>query len=79
MASLPPNEKANGRRSLSVGPAARSPRLSSAIRLQVKFVRCRPRDRFTWLNGIDVLMRNTTWTMSRDLAEGMDFSGRQFL
>jgi general L-amino acid transport system substrate-binding protein len=41
---------------------------------KIKFVPLQAKDRFTTLaaGDIDLLMRNTTWTMSRD-AEGMDF------
>jgi general L-amino acid transport system substrate-binding protein len=46
---------------------------------KVKFVPLQAKDRFTTLasGDIDVLMRNTTWTMSRD-AEGMDFPDVNF-
>jgi len=44
---------------------------------RVKFVPLSAKDRFTALQSgeIDVLIRNTTWTMSRDTALGIEFTG----
>jgi general L-amino acid transport system substrate-binding protein len=44
---------------------------------KVKFVPLTAKDRFTALQSgeVDVLARNTTWTMSRDTSLGLDFSG----
>jgi len=44
---------------------------------KVKFVPLSAKDRFTALQSgeIDVLIRNTTWTMSRDTALGIEFTG----
>ena len=44
---------------------------------KVKFTPLNAKDRFTALQSgeIDVLSRNTTWTMSRDTALGLDFTG----
>jgi general L-amino acid transport system substrate-binding protein len=52
--------------------------ISSAIfndASKVKFVPLSSKDRFTALQSgeIDVLVRNTTWTMSRDTSLGLDF------
>ena len=43
----------------------------------VKFTPLSAKDRFTALQSgeVDVLTRNTTWTMSRDTALGMTFAG----
>src|SRR5271157_3425069 len=43
---------------------------------KVKFVPLTAKDRFTALQSgeIDVLSRNTTWTMSRDTSLGIDFA-----
>ena len=48
---------------------------------KVKFVPLTAKDRFTALQSgeIDVLSRNTTWTMSRDTSLGLDFAGRHLL
>src|SRR3954447_12141490 len=54
---------------------------------KVKFVALTAKDRFTALQSgeIDVLARNTTWTSSRDTANGMNFTavnyydGQQFI
>jgi general L-amino acid transport system substrate-binding protein len=47
---------------------------------KVKFVPLTAKDRFTALQSgeIDVLSRNTTWTMSRDTSLGLDFPGVTF-
>jgi len=44
---------------------------------RVKFVPLSAKDRFTALQSgeIDVLIRNTTWTMSRDTTLGIEFTG----
>ena len=44
---------------------------------KVKFVPLTAKDRFTALQSgeIDVLSRNTTWTLSRDTSLGLDFAG----
>jgi len=44
---------------------------------KVKFVPLTAKDRFTALQSgeIDVLIRNTTWTMSRDTSLGLNFTG----
>jgi len=44
---------------------------------KVKFVPLTAKERFTALQSgeIDVLSRNTTWTMSRDTAQGLSFAG----
>ena len=44
---------------------------------KVKFTPLTAKERFTALQSgeIDVLSRNTTWTSSRDLAQGMNFAG----
>jgi len=44
---------------------------------RVKFVPLSAKDRFTALQSgeIDVLIRNTTWTMSRDTSLGIEFAG----
>src|SRR5215217_4677360 len=54
---------------------------------QVRFVALTAKDRFTALQSgeVDVLARNTTWTSSRDTANGMNFTavnyydGQQFI
>nr|WP_245974229.1 amino acid ABC transporter substrate-binding protein [Bosea caraganae] len=45
--------------------------------LKVKFVPLSSKDRFTALQSgeVDLLSRNTTWTMSRDTALGLNFAG----
>ena len=55
----------------------RSPRRSSATRPRVKFTPLSAKDRFTALQSgeIDVLARNTTWTMTRDTSLGLTFAG----
>ena len=62
------------RRRLSAGP---SPLRSSATRTKVKFTPLTAKDRFTALQSgeIDMLSRNTTWTMSRDTSLGLNFAG----
>jgi general L-amino acid transport system substrate-binding protein len=44
---------------------------------KVKFVPLTAKDRFTALQSgeVDVLARNTTWTLSRDTSLGLDFAG----
>src|SRR6187402_1125191 len=44
---------------------------------KVKFIPLSAKDRFTALQSgeVDVLVRNTTWTMSRDTQLGLDFTG----
>ena len=44
---------------------------------KVKFVPLSAKDRFTALQSgeIDVLSRNTTWTLSRDTSLGLNFTG----
>src|SRR3990172_9535281 len=44
---------------------------------KVKFVPLSAKDRFTALQSgeVDVLMRNTTWTSSRDTSLGLNFTG----
>jgi general L-amino acid transport system substrate-binding protein len=44
---------------------------------KVKFVPTTPKERFTALNSgeIDVLIRSTTWTLQRDSAQGLTFTG----
>ena len=48
---------------------------------KVKFTPLTAKDRFTALQSgeIDVLTRNTTWTMSRDTVAGHDLRRRQLL
>jgi len=47
---------------------------------KVKFVPLTPKDRFTALQSgeIDVLSRNTSWTLSRDTSLGLDFAAVTF-
>jgi general L-amino acid transport system substrate-binding protein len=47
---------------------------------KVKFVPLSAKDRFTALQAkeVDVLIRNTTWTMSRDTTQGLSFVGVNF-
>src|ERR1043165_5253100 len=47
---------------------------------KVKFVALTAKDRFTALQSgdVDVLARNTTWTMSRDTTLGLDFTAVNF-
>jgi general L-amino acid transport system substrate-binding protein len=47
---------------------------------KVKFVPLSAKDRFTALQAkeVDVLVRNTTWTMSRDTTQGLSFVGANF-
>jgi general L-amino acid transport system substrate-binding protein len=47
---------------------------------KVKFVPLSAKDRFTALQAkeVDVLIRNTTWTMSRDTTQGLSFVGANF-
>ena len=47
---------------------------------KVKFSPLSAKERFTALQsgGIDVLSRNTTWTLVRDIALGLDFVGVNF-
>jgi general L-amino acid transport system substrate-binding protein len=47
---------------------------------KVKFVPLTPKDRFTALQSgeIDVLSRNTSWTLSRDTSLGLDFPAVRF-
>ena len=44
---------------------------------KVKYVPTTPKERFTALNSgeIDVLIRTTTWTLQRDSAQGLSFTG----
>ena len=44
---------------------------------KVKFIPLSAKDRFTALQSgeVDVLVRNSTWTMSRDTALGLQFTG----
>ena len=44
---------------------------------KVKFVPLTAKERFTALQSgeVDVLSRNTTWTMTRDTALGLNFAG----
>ena len=44
---------------------------------KVKFVPTTPKERFTALNSgeLDVLIRTTTWTLQRDSAQGLTFTG----
>src|SRR5262245_52168604 len=44
---------------------------------KVKFVPLTAKDRFTAVQSgdVDVLIRNTTWTSSRDTAQGLNFTG----
>ena len=48
---------------------------------KVKFVPLTAKDRFTALQSgeVDVLLRNTTWTSSRDTTNGLNFTGDQLL
>ena len=57
--------------------AVPSPRRSSATRNKVKFTALTAKDRFTALQSgeVDVLVRNTTWTSSREAALGLEFTG----
>ena len=57
--------------------AAPSPPPSSTIRTKVKFTPLTAKERFTALQSgeVDVLSRNTTWTMSRDTSLGLKFAG----
>ena len=79
-ASARPTTRATGRASTSTiaGP---SPPPSSAIRKAVKFTPLTAKERFTALQSgeIDMLARNTTWTMSRDTSLGLDLRRRQLL
>ena len=45
--------------------------------IKVRFIPLSAKDRFTALQSgeVDVLVRNTTWTMSRDTQLGLDFTG----
>ena len=47
----------------------------------VKFTPLSAKERFTALSSgeIDMLSRNTTWTMTRDTQLGLNFAGRQLL
>src|SRR6476646_180710 len=47
---------------------------------KVKFVALTAKDRFTALQSgdVDVLIRNTTWTSSRDTSLGLNFTGVNF-
>ena len=44
---------------------------------KVKYVPTTPKERFTALNSgeVDVLVRTTTWTLQRDSAQGLSFTG----
>ena len=48
---------------------------------KVKFIPLTAKDRFTALQSgeVDVLLRNTTWTSSRDTTNGLNFTGDQLL
>ena len=48
---------------------------------KVKFVPLTAKDRFTALQSgeVDVLSRNTTWTLSRDTSLGLDFAAVTYL
>ncbi len=49
---------------------------------KVKFVPTTAQQRFAALAGrseVDLLVRTTTWTLTRDTALGFDFTGRQLL
>ena len=67
----------------ATGPASTSTfavpwrRRSSATPKKVKFVPLTAKDRFTALQSgeVDVLVRNTTWTSSRDTTLGLNFTG----
>ncbi|HET7156622.1 MAG TPA: transporter substrate-binding domain-containing protein, partial [Hyphomicrobiaceae bacterium] len=47
---------------------------------KVRFVPTTPKERFTALNSgeLDVLIRTTTWTLQRDSAQGLTFTGVNF-
>ena len=55
--------------------AALSPRRSSTIPPKSAFVALSAKDRFTALQSgeIDLLSRNTTWTQSREVGQGLEF------
>ena len=67
-----PGQLDRPRRRLSAAP---SPPRSSTIRPRSASSRSSAKDRFTALQSgeVDVLSRNTTWTMSRDTQLGLDF------
>src|SRR3954453_13914388 len=48
---------------------------------KVKFVPLTAKDRFTALQSgdVDVLVRNTTWTLSRDTSLGLNFTGMNYI
>lgn len=47
---------------------------------KVRYVPTTPQNRFTALQSgeVDILARNTTWTLSRDTSLGLDFAGINF-
>ena len=55
----------------------RSPRRCSATAKKVKWVPLNASQRFTALQSgeVDILSRNTTWTLTRDASLGLDFTG----
>ncbi len=57
--------------------AARWPRRCSATRSKVRYTPLTAQQRFTALQSgeVDVLARNTTWTISRDTSLGLNFVG----
>ena len=57
--------------------AGRSPPPCSATPARSGTSPTTPKERFTALNSgeIDVLIRNTTWTLQRDSAQGLSFAG----
>lgn len=57
-------------------PAVPWPQLCSATRRKVKFVPLSSPQRFTALQSgeIDILSRNTTWTLTRDASQGAVFA-----
>ena len=71
-----PTARATGPGSTSTS-AARSRQRCSATRNKVEFVPLNAQQRFTALQSgeIDILSRNTTWTLTRDASLGMYFTG----
>jgi general L-amino acid transport system substrate-binding protein len=55
--------------------------LAAAIGVDVKFTPVTAKDRFPALQAgeVDVLYRNTTWTMNRDTKLGFDFAGINYI
>ena len=75
-----PTARATGPASTSTS-ARPSPPRSSATRNKVKYVPLNAQQRFTALQSgeIDILSRNTTWTLTRDASLGLHFVGVDLL